>query len=900
MTVFFQFAILGLGAGAAYTLLAQGIVLVHRGSGVVNFAHGAMAMVGAYVYYDLNTKNGWSEGAAIAGGVATVIVLGVAVYWLIMRPLRSASPATAAIATLGLFILLQGVSSLHWGTNTTIITQFLPENRFEIADVSASADRLILLGIAATLTLVLWAVSRFTAIGLALRANAENRRVASALGWSPDSLGVLTWGVGSGLAGLAGILIAPLTGISGLEMPLLVIPALAAAFIGGFSSFPWTFVGALGVGIGQAEIGQYLTWPGVVQALPFLVILVLLVIRGKGLPSRGQIAETLPELGSGRAHPLMLVGVALIGGFLLHSVLQTNLVIALTSSLCWAFLLLSLVVLLGYAGQLSLGQFALAGIGALIAGQLVSNGNVPFEAALPLGVLLTIPAGLVFALPALRARGINLAVVTLGLGVTVNAMVFNNGWFTGGYAATIDVGMLSFFGLGIDQIRFPERYAVFVFVLFLLCCYAIGSLRRGVVGRRLIAVRTNERAAAALGVNVLGAKLYAFAVASALAGLGGILLAFRNPYVTVEDFVPFASIEAVGYSVIGGVGYITGAPLGSGLAPGGLGAWIMNELFPGTSTVWLTIIGGATVIALVIFAPDGLVRRHQLPAAVKKKLSLRRADARTPPSDQPTPERVVASTLEIEDLVVRFGGVTAVNGATFAVRPGEIVALIGPNGAGKTTVIDALTGYVRPASGEIRKDGVSIVGLPVHRRAWLGVGRSFQSLELFESNTVRENLQVASDPRGWTPYLTDLVVQRERPLSPAALAAVKALELTEYLDERVSDLPYGRRRLVAIARAIAMRPSILLLDEPAAGLSDVETADLAKAVRALADEWGLSILVVEHDMSFVMGISDRVEVLDFGRHIASGTPAEICRNEIVIAAYLGGPAVPPELGGVNA
>jgi sulfate-transporting ATPase len=248
---------------------------------------------------------------------------------------------------------------------------------------------------------------------------------------------------------------------------------------------------------------------------------------------------------------------------------------------------------------------------------------------------------------------------------------------------------------------------------------------------------------------------------------------------------------------------------------------------------------------------------------------------------------VAPATLSVSGVTVKFGGVTAVQDASLEVRPGEVVGLIGPNGAGKTTLVDAITGCVRPVAGDVRLNDRPLSSLPVYRRARAGVSRSFQQLELFESNTVRENLMVASDGYSLVPYVTDLVRPTNPPLSSTATAAVRELALEQYLDTRVSDLPYGRRRLVAIARAIAVAPSILLLDEPAAGLSATETAELATVVRRLAQEWRLGVLVIEHDMSFVMSVCDRITVLDFGLQIASGTPAEIRADPAVVAAYLG-------------
>jgi sulfate-transporting ATPase len=221
------------------------------------------------------------------------------------------------------------------------------------------------------------------------------------------------------------------------------------------------------------------------------------------------------------------------------------------------------------------------------------------------------------------------------------------------------------------------------------------------------------------------------------------------------------------------------------------------------------------------------------------------------------------------------------------------VGLIGPNGAGKTTAIDAITGFVRTSGGQILLDGAQIGRWPTHKRVLAGLGRSFQSLELFEESTLDENLRVASDDRRVRGYFLDVVHPSRRGLASAAVGAVAEFELEPELHQRVSELSYGHRRLAAIARTIAVEPSILLLDEPAAGLSQNETAELAEATRRLARDWGIGIIVVEHDMSFVMAVCDRIAVLDFGVQIATGTPEQIRADPTVIAAYLGDPD--PEL-----
>jgi sulfate-transporting ATPase len=897
VTDFVRFAILGVGAGAVYALVAQGLVLVYRGSGIVNFAQGTFAMAGAYVFYELSSR-GVPVIPAILAACAVGALLGLVMQLLVMWPLRTASPITRTIATLAVFLILQAAAGLHYADQVLFVNPYLPQAVWHVGSLMIQTDRLALFGIAIALSAWLAITQRRLLIGLATSALAQNERALAADGWSPNRVASLNWAAGGALAGLAGALIAPVTGLAVTNLSLLIVPALAAALLGRFDSFTLTLLGATGIGVVQSLTTRYVHQFGAPDAVPFLVIIFVLVVTGRSLPLRSHVGERLQSLGAGRIRRLPLVLSVLIVGLLMLYVFSTTWQIAFTNTFAVAIVLLSIVVLTGYAGQISLAQFTMAGIGAYVAGRLVAADGWPDWIAWLAAIGAAIPIGALFALPALRTRGVNLAVVTFGLAVAVQRMLFENIDYNGGINGT-NVGSTRLFGLDVNPVTHPGRYGVVALICLAVAIWLVGNLRRSATGRRLIAIRTNERAAASLGISLVGGKLYAFCAAAAIAALGGILIAFQSPAIVLDPFAAVGSVTTTSYAVIGGTGYVAGPLFGANLAPGAVGT-LFNPLFHGIAN-WLGVIGGCLVLLTLLTAPDGLVpanvraarwigdRLWQLigrarPTRTRRRPTDRREDLLSAASVR---ERVAPRALEVRELSVVYGGVVAVDKVSLDVGPGEIVGLIGPNGAGKTSLIDAATGFARPASGTVLLGERDITRDPPHRRVHHGLVRSWQSLELFGAVSVLENLQIASDRVGRIDPVLSLLRPGDAALSPAAAAAVNEFELAEHLTESPGDLPYGRQRLLAIARSTAINPSLLMLDEPAAGLGDAESAELARLVRRLADDWGIGILVVEHDMTFVMSICDRVVVLDFGRKIAEGTPDEVCSDPAVIAAYLG-------------
>jgi sulfate-transporting ATPase len=887
-----RFAFLGFGIGALYALGSQGLIVIYRGSGVLNFAMGAIGMAGVFLQWDLHVQRGWGFWPSLVAGVAFSALIGALTHLLIMRPLRRSSPLVRVIATLGVLVTLQAIAVLRYGSTPRFVLSELPTDIVHIHNtIVISADRLILLGIATVLTLGLWLLYRFTAFGLATSAVAENERAAAALGWSPDRVATLNWVLGSALAGLAAILIAPIVTLQVTVMTNLILAAIAAALVAQFRSFPVALLAGLAIGIAQTELNRFVHQPGFGDSVPFIVIVAVLVITGQALPLRDYFLQRLPSIGTGRIN---WRGIAFGGALttLLLATLSTQWADAITVTLCVAFILLSIVVVTGYAGQLSLAQYAIAGFGAWVAGRLVDTHGTPFWLALIVGVLATVPIGVLFAIPAVRTRGINLAVVTLGLGTAMELMLFRNPAYTGGIQGT-QVGDAKLFGWNINSITHPTRYGLFVLVLFIASVLMVANVRRGRSGRRMIAVRTNERAAAALGISVPGAKLYAFGLSAAIAGLGGILLVFRLSSVDYKEFTNFTSITDVGLGLLGGLGYLVGPVIGATLAAGAFSQQLLTSIFSDGVGKYIDLIGGVSILAIVLLNQDGIAREQinqirglrTMLGARLPRLAPRVARARELPDREVVP--VPPRTLEVHDLSVAYGGNVAVDSVSLAIEPGRVTGLIGPNGAGKTTLIDAVTGFTRLAGGSLTLDGVDITGWSATRRARAGLGRSFQSLELFEDSTVLDNLRVASDPRDGASYLRDLVWPVNPPLPGEVISAIGEFGLAGDLDRNVEDLSYGKRRLLAIARAVAMHPSVLLLDEPAAGLGDAETAELAQLVRRLAADWGMAVLLVEHDMNFVMAVCDDIVVLDFGRQIAAGPPEAVRRDPRVVSAYLG-------------
>ncbi|MZG17098.1 ATP-binding cassette domain-containing protein [Streptomyces sp. SID5914] len=887
MIEFLRFALLGLGAGGAYAIAAVGLLQVYRGSGVLNLSHGATAYASAALFVQTYGQWEWPFLPAALASLLLAAVIGALTQLAVMRPLRNAPPLVRMTATLGIFAVLQQGVPIVFGDSlgSLSVASYYPQGTLRLGQdqLTLSYDRITVVGITLVLGAALWFLMRRTRLGLATSAVAENHVVAASLGVDADRVATANWVLGTTLAGLAGVLLVPIIGVvTPTPFVFLVIPALAAALLGRFRSFGLTIAGGLGLGIGQSIVTRYQTgllpadlasgWP---DAFPFLVIVLVLMLRGSAFPARDEIAARLPRLGRRTVSPLAALAVAVVAAGAIQ-LTSDKIAGSITATAALGVAGLSLVVLTGLAGQTSLAQLAIAGVGALVAARLSHSMGWPFPVIVALAVVAGGVIGLLFAAPALRTRGPVLAIATIGVGVAIENVVLNNNWFTvNGFGGT-PVERPKLGPLDISAITHPQRYAAFTVVVLVVVGYLIANLRGGRPGRRLIALRGSEHAASATGISPTSTKLAVFTLSAGIASLGGVVLAFQGDSVTYNQFSLLQSLYLVIFTLIGGIGYVLGPVVGGALAPNGLMATLLGDI--GIGERWVVLASGFGLIATLIQYPHGMM------AGFGRRF--RKKDTAGQPvwpvhRDRPSSPAV----LTVQGLTVRYGAVTAVSGLSLQVRPGEIVGLIGPNGAGKTSALDAITGYVRATTGTVSLGGTDLTRLPVHRRVRAGMGRSFQTVESFDDLTVAENLAVADNVVRPVDWLVDAVTRR--PLQLEESLYHQARELGLDLDVMPDALSQGQRRLLGVLRALAARPSVLLLDEPAAGLDPTETEQLGGILREVARKQNIGMLLVEHDMSLVGDICDHVVAIDFGVTIVNAPTAEALADPRVRSAYLG-------------
>ena len=701
----------GIAQGALIAAIALGVVLTYRGSGIVNFSNSAVAMYVAYVYAVLRSEGDlflpplpnplapiegilhlfqeraqWTDlpdwptrinfGTemgflpALLLSLIFALLLGLTLHLLIFQRLRHSPPLAKVVASIGLFLFLPAVIVRRF-TIQPFPVRSMP---FFASDakplqlpfgISMGADALTIALLVLVLTVVLWFVFQKSRFGMSTRAASENEKGAILLGFSPDFLAGANWVLSTLITGLLGIFAATIQrSIDPGVLPALIIPALTAALVGGFTSFGWTSFAALLLGM-QFGLVKYLEinhkWfpksggsaiPGAERLIPFIVIVLVLYLRGHRLPVRGALTSgrlpfspTPSKLARRYVAPGFIFGTVVLGLFVLTPPFR----LALSNSLVGIIICLSIVVVTGYVGQISLAQLSFAGISAFLVSKMTVESPIripifftqyhltvipkmPFPFPILIGGLVAMVAGILVAIPALRVRGVNLAIVTLAFAIAVDKVLFSNKSVNGGFIgakvdtpnAIVSARDVQFKFLGLkagDGLQPNPMTAMFCLAIVVVLCYLVANLRVSATGRRMLATRNNERAAAAAGVNVAGIKILAFAISAFIAGVGGAVIAYRSGGVTTDKFAFVQSLTFMAFAYIGGISSVSGAIAGGMLVSGGIFFTFLSNILHVPSEFTL-ILGGLGLIFAAIQNPEGL-------AGSSRVLKFRRTDSLT-------------------------------------------------------------------------------------------------------------------------------------------------------------------------------------------------------------------------------------------------------------------------------
>jgi branched-chain amino acid transport system permease protein len=663
--------LIGLGLGSLYAMLGAGLVVSYKGSGVINFGYGAMAMYGMFTFdtawnrgefyfpwvdflpthglnlpvkITLSDSGSWPMTASLALALLTAVGLGLGVHFLIFRPLRHAAPLGKVVASLGLALYLQGVALINFGNafpQPRSIVPREPLQNFLGMDKVFPRNTIYVVGFAVLAGFIVWAGYRFTRFGVSTRAAAGNEKGAVLLGYSPQRIAAINWVIASVLGTLAVIVVGPIQGtITPVGLTALIVPALAAALIGGLRSIPIAVAGGLALGAVQTLLdvkkadwfSGSLEWmqTGVRNFLPLIVIIVVLYVRGKSLPIRGSVEEKrLPIAADPRRiweHAFFWVVVLTLMAFVFEdSGGRTRFANSIQTGLVVSIVMLSIVLITGYTGQISLAQMSFAGIGAFVMARMMADGigrgsnlvpvdgpGLAWPIAGAIGIAAAVVIGVVVGLPAVRIRGVQLAVVTIAAAVALQGMYFENEVIT-----QLRAGVPAFvkdptiFGIDIGARSAREQnenpaFVIFGAIVLALCAVAVANMRRAGVGRRFLAVRANERAAAAAGINVTRTKLLAFAISAGIAGIGGLMLGFKQVEVSSANFAYGASLSVLAFAYLAGISSISGAIV-AGMLLQALVPTTSNYFFAGTNIDnYIGLLSGLGIIVTAIVHPEGV------------------------------------------------------------------------------------------------------------------------------------------------------------------------------------------------------------------------------------------------------------------------------------------------------
>jgi branched-chain amino acid transport system permease protein len=946
-----QALIAGLVIGGVYAIASSGLVVTYVSTGILNFAFGAMAFTVARFYYYLVAQHGWAIlPAALLSILGLAPALGIALYFCLFRYLRQSPTVIKIVSTVGLSVALPALAILLFGNQPINVVPGLaklPVHVYLVDGVAITTEDVICFAIVALVLVVGTLILRFTDIGLDVRALVDSEALTSLSAVKPGRVLMGVWGTSGLLAGLAGVLAAPVIGLTSEDFGLLLAGALAAVLVARLRSLPVAAVVGLVMGMVGSVVTNYLPasssyTAGVIPSIPFAFVILALIYfiarsgtvdesTGRGgaldraiaveskvkqaLARRSALAgdSSVARLLPGGLTPLIIVAI-------LPLVLHGAWISLVGAGLAYAVCFLSYTLITGEGGMIWLCQISFAGLGAVTTGQILVHTHLPVLVAVLIGGVAALLVGAIVGALTIRLGDLYVSLATLALGLLLDNLVFTQPSF-------VDFGA----GVTVNPPNFAtgdRALDYLLLVIFALVALFVSNFRRSTSGVALNAVRRSRKGSSTLGISAVQMKVVAAACGALIAGIGGGALAMSSGVALPSSFATLGGLVWLAVLVTAGVRSNTAALL-AGLSFSLIPGIFLNYLPTSLDQIPTILFGlGAVLVAI---NPDGVVAENvrQLAAltGALRRLVVRaggarfvsrlasvpreegapavRAAALSPSAERRRPPLVVglgaarrdASSerppiIQAEDVRVHFGGVAALQGVSLAVPHGATVGLVGPNGAGKTTLFDVLSGLRRADSGVIRLSGKEITGASPQTVARLGVARTFQQPELFRGLTIREHLLLADRVhRSPRRLLRDGFngggfrgPSREETERMEALLDMLGLQGVGDVD--VSSLPLGTSRLVEIGRCLAREPSLILLDESFSGLDSLETERSAALLQRVGER-GVSVLLIEHDVELVLSLCSTVAVLDFGQMIATGTPREIRSDPRVQAAYLG-------------
>jgi ABC-type branched-subunit amino acid transport system ATPase component/branched-subunit amino acid ABC-type transport system permease component len=897
------FVVIGLTTGAVYGLAAVGLVLTYKTSGVFNFAHGSIGAMAVFVFYFLHVDHDlpWPVAGLLCLGVFAPVA-GLLLE-RIARALTNASAALKVVATVGLMLIVAGVGNIWYGGVTHSFPRYLPTDSFEVGGVFVGWDQLIIVIVSLTATAALYVFFRRARLGAAMRGVVDNPELLAMTGESPTRVRRLAWIVGAVFASMSGLLLAPNLSLNSLVLTEIVIQAFAAAAIGYFSNLPLTYAGGLLVGVATAITSNYtntISWlSGLATGLPFVFLFIVLVVTPRARLAQLRLAPTTLHHRSWYAptRVRLVIGAAFVGFLALVPTFVDVRLNSWSEALIYVILFLSLGLLVKTSGQVSLCHAGFAAVGAAGMGHFTDM-RIPWLIALVLAGLVAVPVGALVSVPAIRLSGVYLALATFGFGALLNNVFYTTrlmfGQAVGGLAVPRPEVSLGGWDLQTD-----EGFYYLLLILAVLTAVLVLAIQRGRLGRLLRGLADSPLALETHGTTVNVTRVIVFCISAFLAAIAGALFSCLFHFASGGQFSYLLSLQVLALLMIVVAGepwYAVIAAASFVLVPAYLR---VDEIFN-----YLTILFGVFAATFALTSDKAptvplVVRRaFERLGPVPASAAAVARDARSS-SDGRTRRQPFARTgravdpgagLEVRELGVRFGGVRAVDGLSFTAPPSRITGLIGPNGAGKTTTFAACCGLLKPSGGSVVLHGRDVSHLGPAGRARLGLGRTFQRVELFHSLSVRENVALGGEAALAGANPVRQVFSRRGDAGAVAAAVEEAMALVgiaHLADVQAGVLPTGQRRLVELARALAGPFDMLLLDEPSSGLDAAETERFGDILLGVVAERGTGIVLVEHDMALVRRVCERIYVLDFGQLVFEGTPAEVSASDVVRAAYLG-------------